>query len=38
MSNDPLSRSKTEPALQSKIDVVQGNPKRRESNHANVRI
>ena len=38
MSNDPLSRSKTEPASQSKINVVQENPKKRESNHANVRI
>jgi len=38
MSNDPLSRSKTTPASQSKINVVQENPKKRESNHANVRI
>ena len=38
MSNDPLSRLKTKPEMQSKIIIVQENDNKRDSNHANVRI
>jgi len=38
MSNNPLRRLKTKAATQSKINFVQENSNKKDSNNANVRI